>query len=176
MSGQPEFSRPVRIDTLGAAPRSLSISASPDECSALAQRFDLVAIGRLGADAELSMSGDTVTAIGTLRAHVTQRCVASNLPVEAELEEAFRIMFRPQPATTSPDDEVELSEEECDVVFYLGASVDLGEAVAETLSLSLDPWPRASGADEALKAAGVKDEEEAGPFAALAALKDKLTK
>ncbi|HEV2747118.1 MAG TPA: DUF177 domain-containing protein, partial [Allosphingosinicella sp.] len=43
-----------------------------------------------------------------------------------------------------------------------------------TLALSLDPFPRSPAAAEALKAAGVKSEEEAGPFGALAALRDKL--
>ncbi len=80
----------------------------------------------------------------------------------------------PEPART--DEEVELSETELDVTFYEGAEIDLGEAVAETLALSLDPFPRSAGADEALKAAGVKSEEEAGPFAALAGLRDKLKK
>ena len=74
----------------------------------------------------------------------------------------------------APEEEVELSESEMDVVFHDGAAIDVGEAVAETLSLGLDPYPRAPGADEALKAAGVKSEEEAGPFAALAGLRDKL--
>jgi uncharacterized metal-binding protein YceD (DUF177 family) len=65
-----------------------------------------------------------------------------------------------------------------DVVFYAGTAIDLGEAVAETMSLSLDPWPRVADAEAVLRDAGVKGEEEAlaqtGPFAALAALKDKL--
>ena len=87
-----------------------------------------------------------------------------------------RCCFRPQPEAGSADEEVELGEDELDVVFYDGAAVDVGEAVAETLSLSLDPYPRAPGAEEALKAAGVKSEEEAGPFAALAGLRDKLKK
>ena len=65
---------------------------------------------------------------------------------------------------------------ELDVVFYDGAAIDLGEAVAETLVLSLDPYPRAPGAGETLKAAGVKSEEEAGPFGALVGLRDKLKK
>ena len=58
--------------------------------------------------------------------------------------------------------------------FTTAASIDIGEAAAETLALALDPYPRAPDAGEALKAAGVKGEEEAGPFAALAALKGKL--
>lgn len=176
MSPKPEFSRPVRVDTIGAEPRSMEIAAEPEEREGLAKRFGLVAIHALSADAALSRNGEIVIAEGRLEAAVTQSCVATAVPLEAAVKEKFRIEFRPQPDAASPEEEIELSESEMDVVFYDSASIDLGEAVAETLSLALDPYPRAPGADEALKAAGVKDEEEAGPFAALAALKDKLGK
>lgn len=168
----PEFSRPVRIDILGVSPRPIAIEASEKERAALAGRFDLAAIDSLAAEAVLSLAGETVTAIGSLRAKVTQRCVATDLPVEAALEENFRIEFRPPP--TGSGEEIELGEADCDVVFYDGASIDLGEAIAETLSLSLDPYPRSPDADSILREAGVKSEAEAGPFSALAALKDKL--
>jgi uncharacterized metal-binding protein YceD (DUF177 family) len=174
MTQEPEFSRPVRIDTLGAVPRALAIEADEAERAALARRFGLPAIHRLAAEAALTRSGETVVAEGRLRAAVTQSCVASGAPVEAEVDEPFRIEFRPQPARPAAEDEIELGEAEMDVVFYDGASIDLGEAAAETLSLSLDPWPRAPGADEILRDSGVKSEAEAGPFAALAGLKDKL--
>ena len=57
------------------------------------------------------------------------------------------------------------------MVFHDGAGIELGTAIADTLMLSLDPYPRGPNADEALKAAGVLSEEQAGPFAALAKLK-----
>lgn len=176
MIPQPEFSRPVRVDTIGEEPRGMEIAAEPAEKEALARRFGLVAIHSLSAKAALSRNGGALIAEGRLKAKVTQSCVASAAPLEAAIDEPFRIEFRPEPTADTPDEEVELSESEMDVVFYDGASIDLGEAVAESLSLSLDPWPRAPGAEEVLKAAGVKGEDEAGPFAALAALKDKLTK
>jgi hypothetical protein len=40
--------------------------------------------------------------------------------------------------------------------------------------LALDPFPRSPDADAILKAAGVVDETEVGPFAILKGLKDKL--
>jgi uncharacterized metal-binding protein YceD (DUF177 family) len=175
----PEFSRIWRIDTLGEAPRQVAIEADEGERAALAERFGLVAIGRLEAEAAISRKGETVTAAGILRAAVTQSCVATDVPVEAEVEAPFRIDFRPQPEAGA-DEEIELGEGELDTIFYDGAAVDLGEAVAETLSLSLDPWPRAPGAEDALREAGVKDEEQAArdssPFAALQGLKDKMDK
>jgi len=172
----PEFSRTVRADTLGAEPRTMEIEADETERAALARRFDLVAVGRLSARADLVGRGAEVVANGRIDAAVTQSCVASGEPVDVEIDEPFALMFRPAPEPGRPDEEVELSEGELDVVFYEGAAIDLGEAVAETLALALDPYPRAPGAAEALKAAGVKSEEEAGPFGALAALRDKMKK
>lgn len=177
----PEFSRTWRVDTLGAEPRAVRIEAGEAERVALAERFGLVAIHRLEAEAMLSRQGENVLAIGNLRAAVTQSCVATGEPVEEQVEAPFRIEFRPPPpASGGPDEEIELGEGDMDTVFYDGAAVDLGEAVAETLSLSLDPWPRCPGAEEALREAGVKDEEQAAressPFAALQGLRDKLGK
>ena len=173
-----EFSRPYRIDTLSAAPREVTIEAGPAEREALARRFELLAIASLAADASLSRSGEEVVATGILRAEVTQSCVASAEPVQERVEEPFRITFRPQPKTLSAEEEIELSEGELDVVFYEGGAIDLGEAAAETLSLALNPYPRSPAAEAALREAGVKTEEEArteaSPFAALAALRDKL--
>lgn len=174
MTPTPEFSRPVRIDTLGAAPRHVEIGADERERAALARRFGIVGIERLSAEAALTRSGDHVVAAGTLAAKVSQSCVATGAPVEETVEEVFRIEFRPQAALTSEEEEIELSEGELDVVFYDGSAIDVGEAVAETLSLSLDPYPRVADADEALRKAGVRSEEEAGPFAALAAFRDKF--
>ena len=171
----PEFSRPVRIETIGAEPRPLSLEAEEPERAALAKRFGLGGIAKLEAELTLARRADEVVATGTMRAEVTQSCVVTAEPVPANIEMPFEILFRPQPqACGTEDEEVELSGTELDVVFYDGSSVDVGEAVAETLSLSLDPYPRAPGAEAFLKEAGVKSEEEAGPFGALAALRDKL--
>ena len=174
MTAQPEFSRRVRVDTLGGEARTLNLKADDAERAALAKRFELPAIERLSADVAITRSGERVTAKGKLRAAVTQSCVATELPIPAQVEEEFTILFRSEPDGEQTEEEIELSEAECDVIFYDGGAVDVGEAVAQTLALSLDPWPRAPEADEVLKAAGVKSEAEAGPFAALAALKDKL--
>jgi uncharacterized metal-binding protein YceD (DUF177 family) len=172
----PEYSCPVRIDTLGEGPRTLEIEADEAERAALARRFGLIAIDRLAAKVSLTRAGDEVALQGSLQAEVVQACVATAEPVPSEIEAPFEIIFRPQPDPAAPDAEVELSGSELDVVFYEGGAVDVGEAVAETLSLSLDPYPRAPGAEATLKAAGVIGEEEAGPFGALAALRDKLKK
>jgi uncharacterized metal-binding protein YceD (DUF177 family) len=175
-----EFSRIYRLDALSAEPLRVEIEAGPEEREALARRFGLPALEALTAQAELKRSGDAASASGTLRAKVVQSCVASGEPVEAEVTEDFRVEFRPSPAGSKPDDEIELGEGELDVVFFEGGAIDLGEAVAQSLLLGLDPYPRSPAAEAALRDAGVKSEEEAriesSPFAALAALKDKMEK
>lgn len=169
----PEFSRPFRLDELGSAPRGVTIEADAAERAALAKRFGLLSIDRLSADAQLTRDGDVVRADGTLAADVVQACVASGEPVPAAIAEGFSLRF--VPAASDPGiEEVELEESELDEVDYEGGAVDLGEAAAQTLALALDPFPRAPNADEKLRDAGVIGEEDAGPFAALKALKDKL--
>jgi len=172
----PEFSRPVRIDTLGEQPRTIAVAAGPEERAALVRRFGLRGLDRLEAELAVSRAGDEIAVAGTLQANLSQACVASGAPVPAALIIPFEILFRPQPDADSAEEELELSENELDVVFYERGEIDLGEAVAETLSLNLDPYPRAPEADAILRAAGVKreGEEEKGPFAMLAGLKDKL--
>ena len=168
----PEFSRPVRLDTLGDGGRHIAIEADPAERAALARRFGLLAIDRIEAEAELRRSGEAVLASGRLRAAVTQACIASGEPVEALVDEPFALKFVPDSGST--EEEVELEESDLDVIGFEGSSIDLGEAAAQTLVLALDPFPRAPNADAALREAGVIGEQDTGPFAVLKGLKDKL--
>jgi len=167
-----EFSRPVRLDSLGAGERTVAITAEPAERDALARRFGLVAIDRLEAETHLSRDGAIVRLRGTLTAEVTQSCVATGESLPAALSDAFTLRFLPaEQAPADGAEEIGLTEEDCDTLFYEGGAVDIGEAVAETMILALDPFPRSPDADAVLRAAGVLQEGETGPFAALKALK-----
>lgn len=172
MTAANEFPRPVRLDSLGEAPRALAVEATEAERAALARRFGLVSIGRLEAEATLRRAGDAVHAEGRMRADVVQSCSATGEPIPATLDEPFALRFEPDASDTA--DEIELGAEDLDIVSYSGGVVDLGEAIADTLSLSLDPFPRLPDADARLREAGVLEEGDVGPFAALKALKDKL--
>jgi uncharacterized metal-binding protein YceD (DUF177 family) len=173
----PEFSRPLRLDAVGGQPREMKLAAEPGERAALVRRFGLLALDRLEAEVTVVRRDDEIALHGTLSAEVSQACVASGAPVPVALIVPFDILFRPQPAPGGADEEVELGEGELDIVFYEGGEIDLGEAVAETLALNLDPYPRAPEAEAVLRAAGVAregEEEKESPFAALAGLKGKL--
>jgi uncharacterized metal-binding protein YceD (DUF177 family) len=164
------FAHQLRLDQIRDGER-MDIVADDAERTAVATRLDLPALDRLEAHVTLTKAGDIVQVSGRLNAALSQSCVVTNEPVPAHVDEPFELIFMPEPATGSPDDEIELGESDCDVVFYEGGAIDLGTAVADTLALSLDPYPRSAGADAALKEAGVLTEEQASPFAALAALK-----
>lgn len=167
-----EFARAYRLDTLGEGTRTVAITAESDERSALAVRFGLLAIDRLEAQAALRRAGTIVHAEGRIVADVVQSCVATGDPVPAHVDTPFVLRFVPDEMKPAQD-EVELSEEDCDIVAYDGGTIDLGEAVAETLALTLDPFPRSPEADAVLRAAGVISEDEvepSGPFAALKGL------
>jgi uncharacterized metal-binding protein YceD (DUF177 family) len=112
-----------------------------------------------------------VRAEGRLVANLEQSCVVTGDPLPAHVDEAFALLFTPEPPVGGPDEEIELGESDCDVVFHDGAAIDLGGAIADTLALSLDPYPRSATADAALKEAGVLSEEQASPFAVLAQLR-----
>jgi uncharacterized metal-binding protein YceD (DUF177 family) len=174
---QPEFSRTMRIDTIGTAPRAVHIKAGAEERAALARRFNIIALERLEAEVEIHRANQDIVSTGRLSADVVQSCVATAAPLPASITEAFTITFRAEPDATTGEEEVELGEGELDVMFYDGAMIDVGEAVSQTLALNLPPYPRAPEAGDALEEAGVIDEAAAGPLGALAAaLKEKLGK
>ena len=172
----PEFSRSIKLDRLGEARLSQTLEASPGECEALAKRFDLIQIETLSADVIVWKRGDCVTLEGRLTAKLVQPCVASAAPVPVRIDEPLLIKFRPETAH-SPDAEIELDADDCDVAEHDGKAVDMGEAVAQSFGLALDPFLRAPDAGAVLKAAGVmaEGEEAVGAFAALAALRGKLS-
>ncbi|SFS05343.1 DUF177 domain-containing protein [Sphingomonas jatrophae] len=165
----PEFSRPVRLDTLGDAPRTIAIEANEAERTALAARFGLIALEALTAEAAVSRMGETVRATGRVQARLVQACIASGEPLPAEIDEPFDLRFVPE-VEAAPDAEIELDEAALDEIPYANGAVDLGEAAAETLGLSIDPFPRGPNAEAALREAGVQSEADMSPFAKLKGL------
>ena len=164
------FAHHLRLDQIRDGER-LDLVADEAERSAIVQRLGLPALDRLEAHVSLSKTGDIVRAKGRIGASLAQSCVITSEPVPAHVDEPFEILFTPEPEASRADEEIELGEADCDVVFTDGAQVDLGTAIADTLALSIDPYPRSASAEAALKEAGVLSEEQASPFAVLAKLK-----
>jgi uncharacterized metal-binding protein YceD (DUF177 family) len=168
-----DFAHRLTLDRIRDGER-LDLVADAAEKKAIVARLGLDGLDRLEAHVALARDGDRVRATGRVAAALDQRCVVTGDPVPAHVDEPFDILFTPEPQAGA-DEEIELEAEDCDVVFHDGGSIDLGAAIADTLALSLDPYPRSAGAEAALKDAGVLSEEEAGPFAALAQLKKQMS-
>ncbi len=162
-----EFSRPMDIRQVDDRP--LHLSATEGERAALARRFAIMSIGRLEADLKLDVAGDTIAARGRLRADIVQSCAVSGDDLAVAIDQPIRFRFVPE--TEIEEEELELGEEDCDDIPFNGQSFDLGEAVAQSLALAIDPYATGPGAEQARREAGILDESAAGAFAALAALK-----
>ncbi|MDQ3471701.1 MAG: DUF177 domain-containing protein [Pseudomonadota bacterium] len=165
-----DFAHRLRLDSIAAGQR-LDLVADETERTAIAERLRLASLERLEAHAVLEREGSQVRARGRVRAALEQSCIATGEPVAEHVDEAFDISFLPAPVEGAPDEEIELGPEDCDTVFYDAQAIDLGEAIADTLALAMQPYPRSPDAEDALKQAGVLSEAEASPFAALAKLK-----
>ena len=162
-----EFSRPADTRQIDAAP--LHLIATEAECAALARRFDLVRVMRLEAMLSLAKADAVILASGRLSADIVQSCAISGEDLPVLIREPLSFRFVPA-GQYQPDEELELEAGELDEIEFTGTSFDLGEAVAQSLVLAIDPF--AEGPDaERVRRDVLKDAGEAGPFAALAALK-----
>lgn len=163
-----EFSRPVALDRLMPGETVYDIAADPGERAALARRFALVALERLEARVRLvRLAGGLVRLDAELSADVVQECVVSLEALASRVEESFTLHYgEGQDASR----EVVLSGEAELVEPVEGGLVDIGEAVAQQLSLALDPFPRAAGIEAPDSATGGVG---ASPFTALSRWKEK---
>jgi uncharacterized metal-binding protein YceD (DUF177 family) len=175
MVSPPEFSDVVKLDEIGAGTLSRQLSADAGERDALAARFALCGLDRLEADLSVLRDAKGILANGRIKARLSQFCVVTGDPVPVDLDEPMTVRFITEP-TVAPGSEIELEPGDCDTMFHDGHGVDLGEAVAQTLGLALDPYPRSPTADKRLQAAGVKTEDDVLPAGAFSGLKDLLAK
>ena len=168
-----EFPRPVAVESLGPEEERLAFEAAADECRALAARFGVLEVKRLAVTAWVQSIGEGgARARVQFEADVVQLCVVTLEPVRARIHEGFELDFRLAPAgagaqtgdTAADPDAVEPPGAVIDGAF------DLGEVIAEYLSLAIDPYPRKPDAEVTWRPAAGLDGNEGkpgGPFKAL---------
>ena len=164
-----EFERLYDAAQLPPGPQRLR--ANPAECAALAARFGLVAVHRLAATLSLSADGPAIRASGTLKAAITQSCAISGEDLAATIAAPLTLRFVPPADPKSLPEELELTADDCDEIELSGTQFDLGEAIAQSLALAIDPYATGPHAKAARTSPALKSAAAAGPFAALAALK-----
>jgi uncharacterized metal-binding protein YceD (DUF177 family) len=167
-----EFSKPVKAGHIHGEPQHFTLEAGAEARAALARRFGLPEIAHLSGQFTLHHErGAVIAAHLTLKARVTQLCVISNEPFEADIAETAALRFVPAESFTEDEDFGPDSLATPDEIPYENDVIDLGEALAEQLALALDPYPRKLGA----VLPGEATDDETGPFAALKGKLGKLS-
>ncbi len=160
----PELSRPVPVRALPA--QTVTITANEAERAALATRFGIPAVERLDATLDVTADGEAIRVEGTVVAAIVQMCAVASEAFDTAIEESLSLRFVPERTAQLKEEEYELSEDELDDIAYTGDTIDLGEAVAQTLGLAIDPYATSPAAENARKAAGLSDEDTpSGPLA-----------
>jgi uncharacterized metal-binding protein YceD (DUF177 family) len=170
----PEFSRLLRFDAIGAdGTAERTLTASDAECAALAARLGLEALSGFHAELVVTrLPAGEIGVRGHIVADVVQACVVTLEPVPDRIDDEFEVRFTTRAELPSRDVVIGLGDEEPPEPIE-GDILDLGELTAQQLSLSLNPWPRRP--DAAIPPEAAPDPARDGPFAALAALRDKAS-
>ncbi len=149
---QAEFSRILDLTRLGKEGEEHRLEATAQECAGLARRFDFVSLEGLCAEVTVRPSGKrgNIRLTGSFEAHVVQRSVVTQEPVTSHVKESFNWLFEPKREEEPGDsgdsgEELVLSPGMEEAEPLEGEELDMGECIAQYLSLALDPYPRLPG-------------------------------
>lgn len=160
------LSRPFLIGRLPDGGSEVQVTASAEECSALAADLGLRAVPALSARLRITGTRRGVRVRGRVEARIVQTCVVSLDEFESRLDEEVDVSFE-EPDTREPKREAAIADPDYDPPDEIvDGRIDLGSIVAEFLALGLDPYPRKPGVrfDEPAPEIAVS------PFASLAKL------
>ena len=162
---KPEFSRPLPVDRVPRGGSDEKIAADPDERKALAARLGLPVLHSIEAELRATpWRGGGLKLEGKLIADLEQVSVVSLESFRQHVE--FPILRYFMAAGTAEAD----TDAEIDPIDH--DQIDLGEVVAETLALELDPYPRRPGeAFEEIVTIEPPSPAPPSPFASLRRLK-----
>lgn len=169
----------LRVSELSQnSPTAFAIRPETARLQQIAERLEILGLRKLSFQGDIKASGSADWILtGTLGATVIQPCAVTLEPVTTRIDVPVRRLFlRDFVETDAP--EVEMPED--DEVEPLSAWIDPDAIMLEALDLSLPLYPRSDGAE--IGAVTVTEpgktpmrDEDARPFAGLAALKDKLS-
>ena len=150
-------------------------TATEAERAKVAAELEIVSCERLVSDFAIRAIGHgSYRLSGKVTAQLTQDCVVTLDPIAQSVEGSFDVQFSPTgKLPESGEAEIEaLSASEIEPIEH--GLIDAGRIVFETLSASVDPYPRKPGAEfKSVEPEDIAAATETGPFAALKKLKDR---
>jgi hypothetical protein len=133
-----EFSHPLQVDRIPNLGSRDRLTADEKECTALAHRLNIPKLHSLsGFLTSAPWRGGGVKITGPLKAEFDQVSVVSLETFRSSLNVEIERYFMPPHIDTIATDE--------DVDIIQHGIIDLGEIMAETMALELDPYPRKPG-------------------------------
>ena len=146
-------------------------AATPTELKQVAEALGILGASKLSVHYRVvAISGGAYRLTGTLAADVEQACVVSLEPVGDNLKAAFEVEFWPDLKPTESDEEASILNG-TDAERLEHGLIPVGRIVYETLSASLDPYPRREGAEFDWQDKAAEKSDSANPFSALSKLK-----
>lgn len=169
------FCRMIAADAIPPEGLTLDLEADAETLAALARRFDLRALSRLTAHLQLRREGRDIRITGDFEATLVRECVVTLRDFDDVIAEPLHILYQAELDDADAEGIVVDAESGEDIEPLPEGGIDPGEVVAQSLSLALDPFPRAPGAgavDPCALSAG-SDDVAPSPFAGLEKLRTK---
>ncbi|MCP5382186.1 MAG: DUF177 domain-containing protein [Kordiimonadaceae bacterium] len=182
-----EFSRIFNLDLIKKNGSEVEYKATDEECKNLAIRFSIPKVVSLSARCILKKLEDKLfgdySLFVEMEAEVIQQCVLTLDDVSESIKENFSIIFKRISLSEEAEGlskEIDFDADEEDIVIIHDKEVDIGEYIAEYLSLAMNPYPRREDIDrDKLGYALVTEDhlnsipEKKNPFEVLKDLKHK---
>jgi uncharacterized metal-binding protein YceD (DUF177 family) len=169
----------IRLDPMPPEGRDLALSVGEEERALVADRLGVTEIHNLDVSLHAVKFRGGMRVTGRLAAAVVQPSVVTFDPVRQEIDEPIDRIFLPggdRPHAGTAGAEIFVDPDADDAPDYFeGPEVDFSELIIETLSLAIDPYPRATG--EGIDDLGLpQQDDDDSPFARLKSLKNTSEK
>ncbi len=161
-----------------ARPFIFQLAPKEDAMDQTAEALGILGVRKLRFSGEIEFNAHgEVVVTADLGVTVTQECVVTLEPVRTRIDAPVVRRFSPDMPDVSEDHQ--LLEDEDENLEPLGDEIDLRGIMVEAIALNLPDFPRVEGAElkqRTFAAPGVTpmEDEDAKPFAGLAALKAEL--
>jgi len=169
------FHRTIAPQDIPPEGLTLALEADADILDALRRRLDLRGLTRLAATLYLKRDGKAVRVDGAFEADAVRECAVTLQDFDVGIAEPIHILYLADPGDADAEGIAIDPESEEDVEPLPDGGIDPGEIVAQSLSLALDPFPRAPGVGgvDPEQLPSDDDPADASPFAILKKLGNK---